>query len=66
MSHPEWVRGLKHSLLGNLITKNLSHPEWVRGLKLICTAPFLGGLLSHPEWVRGLKHRQARHQRQPY
>ena len=33
MSHPVWVRGLKHSSLTFLLPLVLSHPVWVRGLK---------------------------------
>ena len=34
MSHPTWVRGLKHSYKFNRQTHYQSHPTWVRGLKL--------------------------------
>ena len=34
MSHPEWVRGLKHTRQPYNPTWSESHPEWVRGLKL--------------------------------
>ena len=33
MSHPEWVRGLKHEKSHVEVGKLVSHPEWVRGLK---------------------------------
>ena len=33
MSHPVWVRGLKHMDSKSKFTKGLSHPVWVRGLK---------------------------------
>ena len=35
MSHPVWVRGLKHILSGHTRAKRRSHPVWVRGLKLL-------------------------------
>ena len=34
MSHPMWVRGLKHSSIHRHTLIHLSHPMWVRGLKL--------------------------------
>ena len=37
MSHPVWVRGLKHIILRRLVTIIKSHPVWVRGLKLLIT-----------------------------
>ena len=55
MSHPEWVRGLKLSLIGSTSNLIWSHPEWVRGLKQIKQQQQLVELQSHPEWVRGLK-----------
>ena len=33
MSHPTWVRGLKHIMAHNMIMMIVSHPTWVRGLK---------------------------------
>ena len=33
MSHPAWVRGLKHPFAAALMQIPLSHPAWVRGLK---------------------------------
>ena len=33
MSHPMWVRGLKHPLRSNVFLHKESHPMWVRGLK---------------------------------
>ena len=33
MSHPTWVRGLKHHHKENHVNKKASHPTWVRGLK---------------------------------
>ena len=35
MSHPMWVRGLKHFGNGISILYKQSHPMWVRGLKLL-------------------------------
>ena len=32
-SHPMWVRGLKHSGVGEASEIHASHPMWVRGLK---------------------------------
>ena len=56
MSHPTWVRGLKHSMGASGARKLESHPTWVRGLKLFKEKrkPPVGK--SHPTWVRGLKH----------
>ena len=34
LSHPTWVRGLKHDKLTDYDSKLESHPTWVRGLKL--------------------------------
>ncbi len=34
LSHPSWVRGLKHHLYFTLSLLTRSHPSWVRGLKL--------------------------------
>ena len=34
MSHPTWVRGLKHVVMHITIELLMSHPTWVRGLKL--------------------------------
>ena len=33
MSHPVWVRGLKHIIRTLCLTLQMSHPVWVRGLK---------------------------------
>ena len=33
MSHPMWVRGLKHAIFKSSFAFALSHPMWVRGLK---------------------------------
>ena len=35
MSHPAWVRGLKHPVIYQQANNLESHPAWVRGLKLI-------------------------------
>ena len=35
MSHPSWVRGLKHGNTVGDFYWNASHPSWVRGLKLM-------------------------------
>ncbi len=34
LSHPLWVRGLKHNSEGGGDGDQASHPLWVRGLKL--------------------------------
>ena len=34
LSHPTWVRGLKHNALLEEDLSLASHPTWVRGLKL--------------------------------
>ena len=57
MSHPMWVRGLKH--VDNELSRIeiiKSHPMWVRGLKLTFTPWYSDVRASHPMWVRGLKH----------
>ena len=56
LSHPTWVRGLKHVKTKVKTALCKSHPTWVRGLKLVNST--LQGLryMSHPTWVRGLKH----------
>ena len=33
LSHPAWVRGLKHPYPGRRVSVAGSHPAWVRGLK---------------------------------
>ena len=33
MSHPTWVRGLKHASEELIEDAEKSHPTWVRGLK---------------------------------
>ena len=33
MSHPVWVRGLKHEIGESYDPNEASHPVWVRGLK---------------------------------
>ena len=35
VSHPMWVRGLKHKSLNVTAYVCASHPMWVRGLKLL-------------------------------
>ena len=37
MSHPMWVRGLKHGESTEQYPCGMSHPMWVRGLKLCDT-----------------------------
>ena len=57
VSHPTWVRGLKHRFFRlRSVAAETSHPTWVRGLKLLDIIQGLTGSLSHPTWVRGLKH----------
>ena len=59
LSHPMWVRGLKHSVGINLRQQVGSHPMWVRGLKHVTgyVCPIV--IVSHPMWVRGLKPAQV-------
>ena len=45
MSHPMWVRGLKHKIQLHLVTLVLSHPMWVRGLKLITKIIIVGKII---------------------
>ena len=35
LSHPMWVRGLKHLKIDLKDGERMSHPMWVRGLKLL-------------------------------
>ncbi len=56
MSHPVWVRGLKHRDNGQKRIKRWSHPVWVRGLKPHHEpTEVIRSYGSHPVWVRGLK-----------
>ena len=55
MSHPTWVRGLKHRTEQYLHKTRESHPTWVRGLKLYNSGICKSNQKSHPTWVRGLK-----------
>ena len=55
MSHPVWVRGLKHWVVWYCGYIYQSHPVWVRGLKLKTLVSGVTGYMSHPVWVRGLK-----------
>ena len=57
LSHPVWVRGLKHYTFGEAIFSKESHPVWVRGLKPYFFIQQIQTIKSHPVWVRGLKHR---------
>ena len=41
LSHPTWVRGLKHRIRREQIIDITSHPTWVRGLKLTCLKLFV-------------------------
>ncbi len=54
MSHPSWVRGLKHAM--NMYQQILlaSHPSWVRGLKLkemrmVPSVPYVAPLVG--AWI---------------
>ena len=55
MSHPTWVRGLKHKEDCDSYRNIPSHPTWVRGLKHRSTNQGATEARSHPTWVRGLK-----------
>ena len=55
LSHPTWVRGLKHFWALILAISLLSHPTWVRGLKLdhltaahvaLRVAPYVGAWIE--------------------
>ena len=55
MSHPAWVRGLKHAGEGGLCHQKNVAPcvgAWIETAR-VRTAPRYGA--SHPAWVRGLK-----------
>ena len=56
LSHPTWVRGLKHPCCRCTSQVLESHPTWVRGLKQVSFANGYKPYESHPTWVRGLKH----------
>ena len=62
VSHPVWVRGLKHQTSCLYPTATMSHPVWVRGLKPFFQRVLQQTLKSHPVWVRGLKHSNPYHQ----
>ena len=62
LSHPVWVRGLKHVFHRSTAQAVLSHPVWVRGLKPKVKNHVSRNALSHPVWVRGLKQ-EARNQK---
>ena len=47
MSHPMWVRGLKHTHVYKDMKYIESHPMWVRGLKLL-SLPVILHLLVAP------------------
>ena len=54
MSHPMWVRGLKHNITPLNGCRPMSHPMWVRGLKhqryipaaSIFVAPYVGAWIE--------------------
>ena len=61
MSHPTWVRGLKHQQSIEIVNAFWSHPTWVRGLKLLIrrlkpiqsVAPYVGAWIeTYPTYVR--------------
>ena len=54
-SHPSWVCGLKHHLVGIHPCDVLSHPSWVCGLKQHDIEDKFLESWSHPSWVCGLK-----------
>ena len=60
MSHPVWVRGLKHLFKTRQFYGRMSHPVWVRGLKHNVDFMLDSANMSHPVWVRGLKLKQLR------
>ena len=56
-SHPAWVCGLKHTLLGNNAPHNLVTPcvgVWIETCMCICK---MRSAMSHPAWVCGLKQK---------
>ena len=55
VSHPSWVRGLKHLKRNLQDNQQKSHPSWVRGLKHQSKHHQHDMDKSHPSWVRGLK-----------
>ena len=55
MSHPTWVRGLKHATLDKGSGIFMSHPTWVRELKQQRAHAKDYQYQSHPTWVRELK-----------
>ena len=54
LSHPTWVRGLKHNAIAQIKAAAKSHPTWVRGLKPRprqeenprCVAPYVGAWIE--------------------
>ena len=65
MSHPSWVRGLKHNNRRGQTKAQKSHPSWVRGLKQKESKRNKDGNSSHPSWVRGLKRKNSRRNENP-
>ena len=63
MSHPMWVRGLKHKAYFETYYPKRSHPMWVRGLKHYDTqqsaqtdvAPYVGAWIETAEDTKGTK-----------
>ena len=58
LSHPTWVRGLKHRLSVRLSLPSTSHPTWVRGLKHACAHDFCIRIRVAPyvgAWIETVK-----------
>ena len=56
MSHPSWVRGLKHSTYCTTNAAPSVAPlvgAWIETLNVL---HYKRVSVSHPSWVRGLKH----------
>ena len=55
MSHPVWVRGLKHATVRQHCSTNCVAPRVGAWIETTMALPHAQYLQSHPVWVRGLK-----------
>ena len=55
MSHPVWVRGLKHCKVVFAITSVVVAPRVGAWIETVVETPSTLDNTSHPVWVRGLK-----------
>ena len=55
VSHPTWVRGLKHILDDNVLRVHEVAPYVGAWIETFCERDNRAHGMSHPTWVRGLK-----------